>query len=55
VPHDPPTSFALNEGMEGRKNTNKTIRKQENVIRNKIYDFFKSKFHYKPTCEVGSV
>jgi hypothetical protein len=39
--------------MEGRKNKNKEIKKKYKIKYNtsKIHFF---KFHYKPTCEVGS-
>jgi hypothetical protein len=46
--------FRAYEGMEGRKNKN-----LEKLILNTIQDFkntfLKPKFHYKPTCEMGSV
>jgi hypothetical protein len=44
--------FRFYEGTKGKKNTNKEMTKQENVIQNKIQNFKIKKKHYKPTCEV---
>jgi hypothetical protein len=51
--------FRVYEGLEG-ENKNKEMKNRKCNIKNKIQDFKntifqKNKFHYKPTCVVGSV
>jgi hypothetical protein len=43
--------------MEGRTNKNKEMEKYKNVTQNTKFKFKNTikNFHYKPTCEAGSV
>jgi hypothetical protein len=55
----PMTFLGPNEGMEGRKNKNKGVnicKNQYKIKQDLKNTFFQTpKFHYKPTCEMGSV